>query len=121
LRLQARAFHSGGPVALPDARGLSWCDPTDRPEPGAPTLGAGARRLAAAVLESAVHDVQCYPEDSVPARKARQWIETNERGLYTFLSLCEALDVDPAALRAWVVAVPSAGPHRKVARHVVTR
>ena len=114
------ALHSGGTVILPDLRALSWTDPTDGPVPSPPRLGAGARRLAAAVVERAIHDVQSYPAESAPARDARRWLTAESREPYAFLSLCEALDLDAAWVRAWVLAPARAAGHRKL-RHIVTR
>ena len=121
LRTQARALRSGGPVILPDLRALSWTDPTDGPERSRPTLGAGARRLAAAVLESAVHDLQCYPADSLLARQARRWILTDDLEAYSFRALCEALDLDAEALRRAADRVEPGRPRRPVPRHIALR
>ena len=121
LRTQARALRSGGPVVLPDVRALSWSDPTDCPERSRPRLGAGARRLAAAVLQSAFHDLSSYPPDSAISRQALRWIFTDDRGPYSFEALCEALDFDVAALRRVAAQSTPAGPLRPVPRHIATR
>ncbi len=68
----------------------------------------GEQRLMAAILEDAVA-VCCRP--TVPTtskarhllRETLRWLRSNERTwMFSFLRICEALDLDPAAIRRGV-------------------
>ncbi len=68
------------------------------------------QRLMAAVLESAVYDLQRYRHarrirEKRFFREAYEWFTAqDDKGPFSFIVICEALDLDPDYLRAGVLA-----------------
>lgn len=124
LRVQRSALASGGQrkLALPDG----GCDPTD---------AAGARterrwtpevRLRFAVLVRALIDQRRYGAAVGPAAaislSAARWIASDDLTWpLSFVNCCEALDLEPAAVRARLAAelprpvIQAAGRRRRAA------
>ncbi len=74
------------------------------------------RRLMYAILEDAVSVYMSEVRSARQSRtfqQARRWIDSNDRAwIFSFLRICEALDLDPAYIRGGVrmrAAVPSNG------------
>ncbi len=60
-------------------------------------FGQGERRLAAAILATAVDDINA----SEPTRNSRDWFaEVGETDAFSFVGVCWTLGLDPAATRA---------------------
>jgi len=91
----------------------------------------GSQRLMAAVLEDAVA-LLCRPPKPRPGRAAShtalirdtaRWFRADDRrSAFSFLRVCEALDIDPVSLRRLVLrGIPEDGRGRLVARIRRTR
>ena len=78
----------------------------------------GERRLMIAVLEDAVHCFMKYLRSSDPKqrqlyREAEEWIMGGDRSwFFSFENVCETLDLEPAYVRAGLVAWRNAQPRR---------
>lgn len=71
------------------------------------SAASGEQRLAAAVLEEALQTLRRYRGMDNPravrlCRDAEQWIFESHDGAYSFSLVCEALKLDPDAVRAAV-------------------
>jgi hypothetical protein len=86
-------------------------------------------RLMYAILEDAVHVYCTYREPATCKqrhlfRNARRWVESDDRvWLFSFLRICEALDLDPGyirkGLRARRAAVTETAPPARTGKGVV--
>jgi hypothetical protein len=70
---------------------------------------SGEKRLLLAVLERAISDL-CNTRSSQSSvrdrEEARQWVESREESSpYSFIRICEALGLDPDALRQGILAL----------------
>jgi len=108
LRVQGDALRSGGQrkLALPDP----GPDPTDAEALLAALRArrselAGARRLLSAVVMASLEDLTRYPSGSRPHVTAVAWfLNDDEAWPYAFRPACDALELDPEAVRARVLA-----------------
>lgn len=111
----------GGQKRIP-VTAAAAIDPTDGDRfrstltrPLAPVL-----RLRFAVLAQAVHDVRRLPATNVLAHRARDWLESDATDWpLDFLRVCEALDLDPLAVRAR--ALGTAPPTVRMWLHAIVR
>ncbi|HKA33800.1 MAG TPA: hypothetical protein VKH64_11335 [Candidatus Binatia bacterium] len=109
-RRRGRPRKRGGGGASPRARSHSWLKPL-KARPPAPFFDSGSRPVAAApetallcaVLEDAFAclDDAAHPELGT---EARRWFFSKSRSVFSFLALCESLDLDGEQIRAGVAA-----------------
>jgi hypothetical protein len=60
------------------------------------------QELLAAVLADAVYLLEREPTSDVGRKEKRdalKWIQSDDRSLFSFLSICEALEIEPESLR----------------------
>jgi len=84
---------------------------------GAPNLtGTPERRLLLAILERAILDY--VGNDAREVQEAEEWLfgcsENAARNQFSFIWLCEQLDLDPARIASHIKAMPRRG-NRKIA------
>jgi hypothetical protein len=106
-RPRKRDTASGAPAR---ARSHSWLKPP-KARPPAPFFDSGERPAAAgpetallcAVLEDACACIYEAKDRELEA-EARRWFFSMSRSVFSFLSLCEALDLDAEQIRAAIAA-----------------
>ena len=74
------------------------------------------RRLMCAILEDAVNVYTKEANSSRPShtfRETRRWIDSNDRKwVFSFLRICQALDLDPTSVRRSIRTLSAGGrPH----------